>query len=143
MIYPPNEYGYDAPRQPFEPLATVKLAIFVTDILWKNCLKSNLEQLSRDALINLMRFLMMAAYDLSPVYILMYIFHLSHIKKKSTEWFFRILTIPLYSLTPALTEFDSQYEKNIQDTFFCFMRTITANRIMNITDKVLNHINSI
>ena len=46
MIYPPNEYGYDTPRQPFEPLATVKLAIFVTDILWKNCLKSNLEQLS-------------------------------------------------------------------------------------------------
>ena len=31
MIYPPNEYGYDTPRQPFEPLATVKLAIFVTD----------------------------------------------------------------------------------------------------------------
>ena len=46
MIYPPNEYGYDTPRQPFEPLATVKLAIFVTDILWKNCLKLNLEQLS-------------------------------------------------------------------------------------------------
>ena len=86
---------------------------------------------------------MMAAYDLSPVYILMYIFHLSHIKKKSIEWFFRILPIPLYSLTPALTEFDSQYEKNIQDTFFCFMRTIKANVNMNITEKVLNHMDNI
>ena len=42
MTHPPNEYGYDTPRQPFEPLA-----IFVTDILWKSCLKSNLEQLSQ------------------------------------------------------------------------------------------------
>ena len=45
MIYSPNEYGYDTPRQPFEPLTMAKLAIFVTDILWKSCLKSNLEQL--------------------------------------------------------------------------------------------------
>ena len=27
-------------------LSPVKLAIFVTDILWKNCLESNLEELS-------------------------------------------------------------------------------------------------
>ena len=46
MMHPPNEYGDDTPRRPFEPLATAKLAIFVTDILWKNCFKSNLEQLS-------------------------------------------------------------------------------------------------
>ena len=46
MMHSPNEYGYDTHRQLFEPLATAELAIFVTDILWKNCLKSNLEQLS-------------------------------------------------------------------------------------------------
>ena len=45
MMHPPNEYGFDTPRQPFEPLATAKLAIFVTDILKKSCLKTNLEQL--------------------------------------------------------------------------------------------------
>ena len=44
-MHPPNEYGDDTPRQPFGPLATAYLAIFITDILWKNCLKSNLEKL--------------------------------------------------------------------------------------------------
>ena len=86
---------------------------------------------------------MMAAYDLSPVYILMYIFHLSHIKKKSIEWFFRILPIPLYPLTHGLTEFDSQYEKTYKTLFFCFMRTIKVNVNMKITEKVLNLMDSI
>ena len=86
-----------------------------------------------------MRFLMMAAYDLSPVYILMSIFPLSNIKK-IYRVVFRVLPIPLYPHTPALTEFNSQHENTL---FFCFVRTIKANLNTIITEKVLNNIDII
>ena len=48
MMHPPNKYSDNTPEQPFEPLAMAELAIFDRDILWKSCLKSNLEQLSHN-----------------------------------------------------------------------------------------------
>ena len=38
-------------------LTTAKLAIFATDILWKSCLKFDLEQLFNSGLYNLLLFL--------------------------------------------------------------------------------------